>query len=144
MVTAEKPRPTEPDVLNAQIPASRAGPAARGILDGVPFGRSKLLAGAAAGLTTLATKMWFADSARAGHGIPNGCFGYHWCPMCSAAQCVSGCCGGIYCCCPPDNLPNQCWESCAYEGATLYRIKCCDFQECGAGGCICRALLGPC
>ena len=144
MLTVDKTALTQDETPDGQALEHRGAPAARGYLGEVQFGRSRLLAGAGAGLLTLATKMWFADVASANHGVPNGCFGYHWCPMCSGTSCVSGCCGARTCCCPPAGVANQCWESCAYEGATLYRIKCCDWDECGAGGCICRGFLGPC
>lgn len=112
----------------------------RGVLKGVPFSRSRFLAGVGAALTAVATNVWFADAADA--AVPNGCFGWDQCGGCSGTSCSGGC-TAQKCCCPPDSQANQCWTSCAYEGSTLVRIRCCDWTRQGVN-CICRGIVGAC
>lgn len=123
-------------------PASVPVPLSGDVLEGVRFGRSRLLAGGGAVLTALATRMWFADAVVA--APPNGCFGYDRCPSCSGATCTSSGCTRLYCCCPPSGVANQCWQTCAYEGSTLYRFKCCDWTTSSGTRCICRGYVGTC
>ena len=112
------------------------------ILEGVRFGRNRLLAGAGAAMVAAATRMWFPDVGEA--ATPNGCFGYDRCPSCSGTSCTASGCTRRTCCCPPSGVANQCWQTCAYEGSTLYRFSCCDWTTRAGAGCICRGYIGPC
>lgn len=112
------------------------------ILENVRFGRNRLLAGAGATLTAVAARMWFPDVSMA--APPNGCQGWNRCSSCSGATCTSSGCKKQTCCCPPGGVADQCWQTCAYEGSTLYRFKCCDWRTSAGVNCICRGFVGPC
>lgn len=108
-------------------------------LDSVPLGRRRLLAGASAMLAAFGARAWFPERAAA-VTPPNGCYGYDACSCCSGSTCCrSDCRGGFYGC----HSNAQCWTTCAYDGSTLYRFRCCDWAF-GSRICICRARLGLC
>jgi hypothetical protein len=122
--------------LAAEVPLNSS------VLRSVPFSRNRFLATAGAVLVAAATRLWFAKPALA--VIPNGCFGWHWCPSCSGTTCTASGCTKETCCCPPDNVANQCWQTCAYWGSQLSRFYCCDWRTSGGTGCICRGYVGLC
>jgi len=106
-----------------------------------PLSRNRFLAGVGTFMTATAAAWWFPAAAQA--AVPNGCHGFNQCSACSGSKCTrSDCRGGNFGC----EGGGQCWSSCAYEGSTLVRIRCCDWSYGSghSGRCICRAITGSC
>lgn len=127
---------TDVTVADTEVPLNR------NILESVPLSRSRFLAGVGTTLVAMASKVWFADPALA--VIPNGCFGWHQCPSCGGTTCTASGCTKETRCCPPSGVANQCWQTCAYWGSTLYWFSCSDWRTSSGTGCICRGLVAPC
>lgn len=109
------------------------------VLERVPFGRNRFLAGVGAIVVGLAGRLITPEVAKAYHGPPPpGCYGYGECHCCSGCTCCSSGCqnwGWVGC-----HTGLQCWYHCI--GTTLY--KCCDWKSPAGPNiyCICRCNQG--
>jgi hypothetical protein len=108
--------------------------------------RSRVLAGMGAALTAAALRLWFPETASALYPTPNGCYpagSQLGCTSCSGSTCTPGCTASKGSC-PPYQPTSQCWITCAYEGSTLYKFRCCDWVNSSHQFCECRGYIGPC
>lgn len=111
------------------------------IVEAVPLSRSRFLAKVGTAMVMAAAAGWFPRQAQACY-IPSPCTTWCQCNCCNGSTCCEWCClGGNYGCASG----GQCWYTCAYDGSTLYKFRCCDWgSNCGFTRCICRANVGPC